>query len=89
MKIKTHVPLPEHECLKFRLVLGTGSIWPRGRTVYSRFIPGHGVVSGIQFIELSENDRLSLKNYLRTLEKDDHGLASSAGGAPLTAEIRY
>jgi c-di-GMP-binding flagellar brake protein YcgR len=88
MKIKTHAPLPEHECLKFRLVLGAHSIWPRGRIAYSRFTPGRQMVSGVEFIELSETDRCSLRNYLETLEEDDYGLPFSRGGAFLASENR-
>ena len=88
MKIKTHVPVPKHEGLKFKLVLGADSIWPRGRIAYSRFIPGQRMVSGVQFTELSESDRASLKNYLRTLEEFGNGLTPCAGGALLTPENR-
>jgi hypothetical protein len=88
MKIKTHAPLPKDRRLKFKLVLGADSIWPRGRIAYSRFMSGHQMVSGVQFIELSESERASLKNHLGTLEELGNGLTPCAGGALLTAEHR-
>ena len=88
MKIKTHAPLPKDRRLKFKLVFGADSIWPMGRIAYSRFMSGHQMVSGVQFIELSETDRVSLKNHLGTLEELGNGLTPCGGGALLTPEHR-
>jgi hypothetical protein len=88
MKIKTHLPLPKDKRLEFKLVLGTDSISPKGRIAYSRFIPGHQMVSGVEFIELSEREQVLLENYLGTLEELGNGLTPCAGGALLTAEDR-
>lgn len=69
MKIKTHYRLPEDELLDFNLVLGDVSIGLKGRTVYSDFLSGKQRVSGIQFVELSEQSRSTLHNYLAALEE--------------------
>jgi hypothetical protein len=88
MKIKTHALLPKDKRVKFKLVLGADSIWPRGRIAYSRFIFGQQMVSGVQFTELSESDRVSLKNYLGTLEEFGNGLTPCAESTLLTPENR-
>lgn len=69
MKIKTYAPLPRDECLRFRLVLGVNSIWLKGRVAYSRLSSDHQAVSGIEFIELSKGDQVSLGDYLSSLER--------------------
>ncbi len=74
MKIKTQFPLPKDKSLRFKLVLGANSMWLRGRVVYSRLIPDQQVVAGIQFMELSDRNHHSLKNYLATLQDHDLGL---------------
>jgi hypothetical protein len=50
MKIKTHEKLPKNERLNFNMVLGTKSISPEERVVYSKSLPGKQRVSGIQFL---------------------------------------
>jgi hypothetical protein len=69
MKIKTLDSLPKDECLKFKLVLGANSIWPKGTIVHSRLLADQQVVSGVQFMEVSRRDYLSLQNCLTTLEE--------------------
>ena len=69
MRIKTPQHLPEDAQLNFKLLLAEDSIWPRGRVVYSRFLPDQQVVSGIQFIDLSMDDHTLLQNYLAKLEE--------------------
>lgn len=64
MRIKTHYYLPRGELLDFTLFLGDTSHSLKGRTVYSRSLPGNRTVSGIQFVRLSERDRLLLRSYL-------------------------
>jgi len=68
MKIKTHYHLPEDELLVFTLVLGDTSIGLKGRTIYSHALPGRQKVSGIEFMDLSAQDRNILRDYLITLE---------------------
>jgi len=67
MKIKAHHDIPSDEFLTFKLVLGKSSIFPKGRIVYHRFLPDKGNVSGIQFLEVSEPDRVLLNDYLSSL----------------------
>ena len=67
MKIKTHYNLPEGEISDFTLVLGDTSIGLKGRTVYSHALPGKQIVSGIEFMDLSERDRNTLRDHLATL----------------------
>jgi len=69
MKIRTHHYLPEGEHLDFRLVLGSESIWLRGRIVYSRILSDQESVSGVEFVELSGQDHAALQDYLSTLEE--------------------
>jgi hypothetical protein len=69
MKIKTHYSLHEGELLDLHLALGGISIRTQGRTVYSELLPSGEKVSGIQFVELSEGNRLLLNNYLLSLEQ--------------------
>jgi hypothetical protein len=68
MKIKTHYYLPQDEHLDFKLVLGANSIWPRGRIAYGRFLHNQ-MVSGVQFVALSELDRALLQKCLASLEE--------------------
>lgn len=67
MKIKTHYNIPEGENLDLTLVLGNTSIDLKGRTVYSHVLPGKQKVSGIEFVDLSERDRNTLRNHLAAL----------------------
>lgn len=73
MKINTCFFLPEEENLNFKLVLGTNSTWLKGRIAYSRFDSDNQSVSGIQFIELSRQDHILLRDYLATLEESPKG----------------
>lgn len=69
MKIKTHYHLSPGELLDFTLVLGDASIGLKGRTVYSHALPNKQKASGIEFIDLSEQDWRMLRDYLITLER--------------------
>ena len=69
MMIKTHYRLFEGEHLNFDIVLGTNSIGLKGRTIYSRSLPGGQMVSGVQFLELSKQHRNMLRGYLATIER--------------------
>ena len=64
MKIKTNQDLPEGEHLDFKLVLGDSSIWVKGRIAYSGFLADKQSVSGIQFIDISSQADIVLRNYL-------------------------
>jgi len=68
MKIKPHQHLPEGAHVNFKLLLAGKSIWPTGRIAYSRFLHDQYVVSGVQFMELSDEDHISLRNYLSAVE---------------------
>ena len=69
MKIKTHCHLSPGELLDFTLVLGDASIGLKGRTVYSHALPNRQTASGIEFVNLSEQDRNILHDYLITLQR--------------------
>ncbi len=69
MKIKTHYKLPKNERLKFKMILGTKSISPEGRVVYSRTLPDKERVSGIQFLGLSRRDSALLRVYLTAVKE--------------------
>jgi len=69
MKIKTNDHLPEGEHLDFKLVLGTSSIWVKGRIAYSGFLKDKQSVSGVQFIELSSQADIILRDYLANSEE--------------------
>jgi hypothetical protein len=69
MKIKTHYKLPKNERLKFKMILGTKSISPEGRVVYSRTLPDKERVSGIQFLGLSRRDSALLRAYLAAMKE--------------------
>jgi hypothetical protein len=69
MKIKTHRKLPKNERLKFKMIVGTKSISPEGRVVYSRTLPDKERVSGIQFLGLSRGDSALLGAYLSAVEE--------------------
>ena len=69
MKIKTHYKLPKNERLKFKMILGTKSISPEGRVVYSRTLPDKERVSGIQFLGLSRRDSALLRAYLTAVKE--------------------
>ena len=69
MKIKTHFKLPKNERLKFKMILGTKSISPEGRIVYSRTLPNKNRVSGIQFLGLSRRDSALLRAYLAAVKE--------------------
>jgi len=84
MKIKTQYPLPKDKCVKFKLVLGADSIWPKGRIAYSRFLSGQQSVSGVHFMEISKKDHVSLKNYLATLEENSYELPLCAASSSKT-----
>jgi len=60
MKIKTSHSLPNDEHLNIELVLGQKSFCLKGRIIYGWFLSDWGHISGIQFIEVSEEDRNSL-----------------------------
>jgi len=68
MKIKSHCYLPNDEHLNFKLILKDNPIWPKGRVAYNGFLPNEESVLGIQFMDLSDQDSLSLQNHLVTLE---------------------
>ena len=68
MKIKTLDSLPKNEHLRFKLVLGADSIWPKGRIAYTRFLDGEEFVSGVQFVEFSNDDHTLLRRYVDSLE---------------------
>jgi hypothetical protein len=86
MKIKTQAPLPKNECFRFKLVLGSDSVWPMGRIAYSRLLSDQQVVSGVHFMELSQADLISLKRYLATLDVDspDYPRASETSSEALS-----
>jgi signal transduction histidine kinase len=63
-KVETSHCLPEHEELDIQLDLETDCIWPKGRTVYSKPLHERVYISGVQFINISEQERTLLKNYL-------------------------
>ncbi|MDI7261604.1 MAG: ATP-binding protein [Thermodesulfobacteriota bacterium] len=67
MKVETRHYLPENEQLDIHMDLWPNSIWTKGRTVYSRLLSESRYVSGLQFIEVPEQDQSSLKDYLATL----------------------
>ena len=69
MKIKTHYKLPKNERLKFKMILGTKSISPEGRVVYSTTLPDKERVSGIQFLGLSRRDSVLLRAYLTAVKE--------------------
>jgi len=69
VKIKTHCRVPGGKHLDLDLVLGSTSIGLKGRTVYSDLLPGGQMVSGVQFTEMSGQDRSMLRGYLSTLEQ--------------------
>jgi hypothetical protein len=69
MKIRTHERLSEEEHLDLRLVLGRDSIRMRGRIVYSQFLPEKAGVSGVQFVEISDQSQTALADYLGTLDQ--------------------
>ncbi len=63
-KIETFHRLPEQEELDIQLDLGADCIRPRGRAVYSKPLYERMHVSGIQFIEISDQERTVLRNFL-------------------------
>jgi hypothetical protein len=69
MKTKTPYHLSPGELLDFTLVLGDASIGLKGRTVYSHALPNKQKISGIEFIDLSEQDWRMLRDYLIALER--------------------
>ena len=68
MKIETHHDLPKDEHTYIRLILGAGSICPKGRIAHSGFLSNNRSVSGVEFLELSEQDHTSLQRSLAALE---------------------
>jgi hypothetical protein len=50
------------------LILAADSIWPRGRIVHSEFLLDSQNVSGVQFIEISREDHMLLKEFLVSLK---------------------
>jgi hypothetical protein len=83
MMIKNHYRLPEGDHLDLDLVLGSTSIGLKGRTVYSDLLPGGQMVSGVQFTEISGQDRSMLGGYLATLEQWPRKGLHSAGEKPV------
>ena len=69
MRIDTHYPIPNDETLQFKLVLGSTSIWSRGRVVRSEFLPGNRTVSHIEFTSISDENLTALREYLMWAEK--------------------
>ncbi len=67
MKIETPSHLPEGEQVDVRIVLENRSIWLKGRTVYSHLLSDTMNVSGIQFLDVPEEDRVLLEDYLNRL----------------------
>jgi CheY-like chemotaxis protein len=68
MKIETHHDLPKDEHTDIRVVLGAGFICPKGRIAHSGFLSNNRSVSGVEFLELSEQDHTSLQRSLAALE---------------------
>ena len=64
MRIDTHYQIPTDETLYFKLVLGSTSIWSRGRVVRSEFLPGNRTVSHIEFTSISDENLTALREYL-------------------------
>jgi len=63
-RVETFQYLPEHEDIDLHLDLETNGIRLKGRTVYSQqLFEGH-YASGIQFIKISEQERIILRDYL-------------------------
>ena len=69
MKIKTHYRLSKNERLRFKMILGTKSISPKGTVLYSRTLPDKNRLSGIQFLGLSRRDSALLRAYLAAIKK--------------------
>jgi len=67
MKIETCHCLPRDRDLNLRLVLGPNSMRLKGRTVYSHRHSGGKIVTGIQFLGVSEENRTSLQGHLASL----------------------
>jgi hypothetical protein len=69
MKIDTSNRLPKGQFLNFKLVLRADSIWPKGRIAYSKVHLGNRNLSGVQFVELSSEDCISLQKCLAFQEE--------------------
>jgi PAS domain S-box-containing protein len=64
LKIQTYHFLPKEEQLDLRLVLGRNSIWLKGRSVYSQLLSEGRYISGLRFVEVSEQDQYFLEDCL-------------------------
>lgn len=71
IRIFTYHFLPKEEQLDIQLVLGRNSIWLKGRSVYCQLISEGQYISGLQFVEVLEQDRNFLENYLRHKELEE------------------
>jgi hypothetical protein len=70
MKIKTHYHLPQGAVLDFNLILRDFSVDLKGRTLYSQGgLPRKQKASGIEFMDLSEQNRNMSHDYLINLER--------------------
>ncbi len=68
-KIETCRCLPKGEEVDIQLILQDNCVQLKGRTIYSHLLPGKRIRSGIQFLEVSEESRTLLEEYLTDLEK--------------------
>ena len=69
MKIETGHYLQKDDLLDIQLIVDNKSIWLKGRAVYSHLLSGKQIVSGIQFVDISEQDLSVLREHLSALSK--------------------
>jgi len=88
-KVETFHYLPEHEELDLHLDLETNGIWPKGRTVYcQQLFEGH-YASGIQFIKISEQERITLRDYLGSKSYPSEPPMSFLGNGTITQTFPF
>jgi hypothetical protein len=69
MKVKTHQCLSRGEFRNLKLILGPASIRPKGKVAHSVVLPSRECLLGVQFTDLSVQDRRLLRECLATLEE--------------------
>ncbi len=69
MKIETGHYLQKDDLLDIQIILDDKSIWVKGRAVYSHLLSGKQILSGIQFVDVSEQDLSALREQISALPK--------------------
>lgn len=64
MKIHNNLLLPDQQELIFQLSLRQNPIWPKGRIVQNRALPGKGNFAHIEFVKISGAAAQVLRDYL-------------------------